>query len=186
MLFTTVLFVHLCALFSAFAASALVHHGGNRLASAGTVAEASQWLMFVRKVSVTFPLAILVLLASGGYMVHGEGLAWRTGWLEASLAGIVLMAINGPAVIGGRMRRLQEALKASGGTFGPELARLANDPVMRCAGWVNTLLAVGIAYLMVAKPATGMSIGVLAVALVLGVLVGRPGRRSVSTAAEPG
>ena len=157
MLFTTVLFVHLCALFAAFAASALVHHGANRLASAGTVAEASQWLGFVRKVSVTFPLAILVLLA-----------------------------VNGPAVIGGRMRRLQEALKASGGTFGPELARSVNDPVVRCAGWVNTLLALGIAYLMVAKPAPGMAFGVLAVALVLGVLVGRPGRRPASTAAEPG
>jgi uncharacterized membrane protein len=186
MLFTTVLFVHLCALFAAFAASALAHHGERRLASAETVAEAGQWLGFVRRVSVTFPLAILVLLASGGYMVHSEGLAWRTGWLEASLAGIVLLAVNGPAVIGGRMRRLQEALKASGGTFGPELARLANDPVMRCAGWINTLLALGIAYLMVAKPALGISFGVLAVALVLGVLMGRPGRRPASTAAEPG
>ena len=186
MLFTTVLFVHLCALFAAFAASALVHHGERRLASSGTVAEVSQWLGFVRKVSVTFPLAILVLLASGGYMVHSEGLAWRTGWLEASLAGIVLLAVNGPAVIGGRMRRLQEALKASGGTFGPELARSVNDPVIRCAGWVNTLLALGIAYLMVAKPAPGMAFGVLAVALVLGVLVGRPGRGPASPAAEAG
>lgn len=186
MLFTTVLFVHLCALFAAFAASALVHHGEKRLSSAGTVAEACQWLGFVRKVSVTFPLAILVLLASGGYMVHIEGLAWRTGWLEASLAGIVLLAVNGPAVIGGRMRRLQGALKASGGAFGPGLARLANDPVLRCAGWINTLLALGIAYLMVAKPAPGMSFGVLAIAVILGVLMGRPGRRPASTAAEPG
>lgn len=40
--FTTVLFVHLCALFAAFAASALVHHGQNRLASAGTAAEANK------------------------------------------------------------------------------------------------------------------------------------------------
>jgi len=186
MLFTTVLFVHLCALFAAFAASALVHHGQKRLANAGTVADASQWLGFVRQVSVTFPLAILVLLASGGYMVHIEGLAWRTGWLEASLAGVVLLAVNGPAVIGARMRRLQQALQASGGAFGPDLARLANDPVMHCAGWMNTLLALGIAYLMVARPATGMAFGVLAVALVLGVLMGRPGRRPASAAVEPG
>jgi uncharacterized membrane protein len=186
MLFTTVLFAHLCALFAAFAASALVHHGEKRLASAGTVVEASQWLGFVRRVSVTFPLAILVLVASGGYLVQSEGLAWRTGWLEASLAGIVLLVVNGPAVIGGRLRRLQEALKASGGTFSPELARLANDPVVRCAGWMNTLLALGIAYLMVAKPAPGLSFGVLAIALVLGVLVGRPGRGPASTAVEPG
>jgi uncharacterized membrane protein len=186
MLFTTVLFVHLCALFAAFAASALVHHGQRRLASAQTVAEAGQWLGFVRKVSVTFPLAVLVLLASGGYMMQVEGLAWRTGWLEASLLGIVLLAINGPAVIGARMRRLQAALKASGGTFGPELARLVNDPVMHCAGWMNTLLALGIAYLMVAKPALGLSFGVLAVALVLGLLVGRPGRRPARTAAQLG
>lgn len=174
MAYTLALYLHLCALFAAFAASALAHFGEGRLARARDAADMAEWLRFVRGVSVTFPIAMLVLIASGAYMARTASIGWTSGWLVASLVGVGVLMLNGPLVIGARMRRLERALAGAGpaGRVPP-----GSDPVMRCAAWANTGLALGIAYLMVARPSLAVSVAVLAVALLLGVAVARPLRK---------
>ncbi|MEI7037898.1 DUF2269 family protein [Fulvimonas yonginensis] len=174
MVYTLALYVHLCALFAAFAASALTHFGEARMARARDGAEVAEWLRFVRGVAVTFPLAILVLVASGSYMVSAASISWESGWLVASLAGVGVLALSGPLVIGARMRRLGQALAAGDRA---EALRLGGDPVMRCAAWGNTGLALGIAFLMVARPPLAVSVAVLAAGWLLGVAVARPLRK---------
>lgn len=179
MAYTLVLYVHLCALFAAIAASALAHLGEGRMARARDAVELTEWLRFVRGVTITFPLAILVLVGSGAYMVNAASIAWGSGWLVASLVGVGVLMLDGPLVIGRRMRRLEQALAAD-----PAAApRLGHDPVVRCAAWGNTGLALGIAYLMVARPSLGVSVAVLVAGFLLGAAVARPLRRPRAVAA---
>lgn len=180
MAYTFVLYVHLCALFAAIAASALAHLGEGRMARARDAAELAEWLRFVRGVAITFPLAILVLVGSGAYMVNAAAIAWGSGWLVTSLVGVGVLLFDGPLVIGRRMRRLEQALA---GADPAGALRLGDDPVARCAAWGNTGLALGIAYLMVARPSPGVSIAVLVAGFLLGAAVARPLRRPRAVAA---
>ena len=178
-----VLFVHLCALIAAFAASALGHFAEGRMGAAATVGEVRSWAGLLGKLSRTFPIAVVVLFGSGAYMVQSKW-AWSDGWIVAGLAGIVAMAMNGPLVIGNRMRRLRRCLAAAGeGRVGDELARLVRDPVLHAATWGNTGLGLGIVLVMTVKPTLAPSIVVLVVALALGAALSVPFAKSAAVAA---
>lgn len=179
-----VLFVHLCALIAAFAASALVHFTESRIGAARTVAEVRSWAGLTEKVAKTFPIAIIVLVASGIYMVQ-TAWTWNAGWIDASLAGVFVLVINGPLIIESRHRRLKRFLAGAGdGPVSVELARLVRDPLMCCASWANTILALGIVLVMVTKPALAASIAILVIALIIGIVIATPLRRTRSVAAD--
>src|SRR5262245_35521184 len=70
------LFVHFCALLGAIAAAAVVHLGTARRDAARTVGSQLEWHSLVLSVSKFFPIALLVLVLSGSYMINKGGLAW--------------------------------------------------------------------------------------------------------------
>ncbi|MGH8426859.1 MAG: hypothetical protein ACRES7_02620 [Gammaproteobacteria bacterium] len=179
-----VLFIHFCALIAAFAASALTHFAESRMGAARTVAEVQSWAGLTEKVAMTFPIAIVVLVGSGIYMVQAAW-PWNAGWIDASLAGVFVLVINGPLIIGSRHRRIMRFLAATGdGPVNPKLARLVHDPLMRSASWGSTILALGIVLVMVIKPSLATSIAILVVALIVGAAIAMPLRRSRSVAAD--
>jgi len=179
-----VLFLHLCALFGAFAAASLLHFSERRIALATTTGEVGGWLALAGKIEKAFPIAIAVLIATGAYMVHAAW-AWNTGWLDVCFVGVFVLLVNGPFVIGSRHRLLKRALQEAGdGPVTDAVARLARDPVARSTSWGNTLLALGIACAMVMKPPLGATVAILVIAFVLGVLVSVPFRRVASPAAD--
>jgi len=68
---------------------------------------------------------------------------------------------------------------ADGGPLSPPLLRRTRADVGGIASWANTGLAVGVVFVMTTKPSLAGSLGSLAVAAVLGILVAVRLRRHV-------
>lgn len=179
-----VLFIHFCALIGAVAVSALVHFSQLRMVAARTVADLRTWAGLTEKLAKIFPIVILALLVSGMYMVQAQW-HWNAGWIDASLAGIFLLTISGPLIIARRHHRLMHLLASTGdGPINAELARWVHDPLMHSAAWANTMLALGIVLVMVVKLSLTPSVVILAFALIVGVTIAIPLRRSRHTEAD--
>jgi type IV secretory pathway VirB2 component (pilin) len=168
------LYIHFLALISAACASSLAHFAHARFAKADTPKEAGQWLAFTGKVAKTFPIAIVTLLLTGGYMTSATGAwSWSLGWVQAGATGAVLLFIMG-ATAGVRGRavgaRLQE-LAASGYTQADLAA--CHDPVADTLSWMNTGLALSIVFVMTTKPAGPGAFGEILIGALLGAVVSR-------------
>lgn len=178
-----VLFLHLCALLGAIGTSALLHFAEARLRAADTVAAIRAWASLIEKGARVFPLALLVLVGSGAYLVD-RSWAWDSGWVVASLVGVGILFAVGAGVIGGRSRALRRELAdAKTDPIPAGLARIAREHVGGVASWTNTGLALGIVFVMTTKPALAGSLAALGVAAGLGAVVAlrlrRIGRRRV-------
>lgn len=172
--YTIALFIHLAALVAASAASALVHLADVRRSRATSVSEARQWHALAASTARVFPIAVLVLFASGGYMISaGHGWSWSTGWVDAGIAGVVVLMVNG-AMLGRRgraaARELAELASAAAATHAGAIPR---DPLASTLAWANTGLAVAVVFVMTTKPTLVGSLIVLAIGIAAGVLLAR-------------
>jgi hypothetical protein len=167
-----VLFVHLCALLAAIASGALAHFSEARLRAATTLAEIRAPFLTLSSVEKVFPVALALLIATGGYLVQRRW-AWDSGWVEACLGGVALLLLNGAIVVKGRSRALTREL--ANVDHGPPTARLldlSRKHVAGVASWLNTSLALGIVFVMTTKPDLGLSLVALLVAASIGAVVG--------------
>ena len=119
-------------------AGTLAHFAEARMRAADSVAALRPWAWLLRRLGRAFPLALLVLLLSGAYLVH-RGWTWRSGWIDASLVGVALLFLNGAGLVRARGRALGRALGGAGdGELTPELRRLVVAHPAGIASWVNT------------------------------------------------
>jgi hypothetical protein len=167
-----VLFLHLAALLAAIGTAGVAHFAESRLGAAGTVAAARPWATLVNRVAPVFPLALLVLLASGAYLVH-RAWTWEAGWIEGALVGVFLLFVNGAGVVGRRNRMIARALRAvPDGPLSDALPQLARRQLGGLASWANTGLAIGVVFVMTTKPGLPGSLTALAVSAALGLVAG--------------
>jgi hypothetical protein len=170
--YSFVLFLHLCALLGAIGTAALLHFAEGRLRAADDVAAIRAWALLIDKGARVFPLALLILLTTGAYLVH-RSWDWGAGWVVAALIGVGILFFTGAGVIGGRSRALSRELRgAEDGVASARLAYLARDHVGGVASWSNTGLALGIVFVMTTKPGLVSSLVSLAVAGALGIAIG--------------
>ncbi len=162
------LFLHLCALMAGVGASGLVLLVMLRVRSAATGREALPWLALGKSAARTFPVALVVLVATGAYMVQHS---WTlgTGWVDVGLAGAVLLGVVGDRLEGRTARRVAASLAAD-----PDApaAAVVRSRIWWTATLVNPAIVVGIVFLMATKPSLAGSIGALVVAILVGGAVG--------------
>src|SRR5690348_15968192 len=136
--YRVVLFVHLCALLGAIGTSSLLHYGEVRLRAADSVAAVRMWAGLIDNGARIFPLALLVLLASGAYL-DDRSWAWASGWVEASLVGVAVLFVVGAGVIGARSRALRRELANAGdGDVPARLTQVTRQHIAGVASWTNT------------------------------------------------
>jgi hypothetical protein len=165
------LFLHLLALLAAIAGSTIVHVSMSKVRGARSGGEALQWLGLAHAFARVFPIALATLLGTGAWMVHGRW-PWDAGFVEAGITGVVILAVSGGVVEGGRARRIATALGARPSESLEHAAALVRDPLWWCASWGNTGIALAVVLTMVAKPSPAASFSVLAVGFVAGWSVG--------------
>src|SRR5690242_2156677 len=160
-MYGAVLFLHVCALLAAISAGALSHLSEVRMRSAETTAALRPWAKLLGRLGKVFPVALLVLLGSGAYLVH-DAWSWSAGWVEASLVGVGLLFASGVGFMRVRGLALRRALTAAGdGPLPADVRRLIVRHPAAFASWMNTGLAVGIVFAMTAKPALAGSAAAL-------------------------
>jgi hypothetical protein len=167
-------YVHLLAIVAVSAAAALTHLSLSRANRARTVGEKLAWFGFGGSVAKVFPLSILTLVATGGYMVSTFGTAgWKLGWVQAGLGGAVLLFALG-GVIGARQGKAAQALARQLSEHGPGSAATGQpDPLVAALSWVNPGIALAVMFVMTTKPNLLVAGGVLLLGVVLGLAISR-------------
>ena len=95
--YRTFLYLHLVSLAIGVGAAAVLVVCLYQLKAAQTLAEAVPWASVAGKTEKAFPVAIVGLFVTGAYMTH-DVWSWDTGWIAVSLAGLILVALQGPLV----------------------------------------------------------------------------------------
>ena len=132
------------------------------------------WLRVYRTSLPVSGPGLLVLILSGGYLAQISG-AMKNGWMSASMIAIFLALVIGFVLILPRVKAIRAALPESSAALPANATALLRAPGLPTLIRVRALLALGIVYLMTAKPDTlASSLIVLGAAIVLGLLASAP------------
>jgi hypothetical protein len=184
-----VLYIHLLALFVGIGAGAILLVCLFQLRAAQTLMDAVPWGRVAGKTARAFPVAILGLFGTGAYMTS-DVWTWSTRWIDVSIAGLVLLSLQGPLVAERTAKKLERALHANGpGSLGKEARRMARHPGLWVAEFSNLGVVFGVVWDMTQKPGTASAIAAVVGGYLVGAAVAlpftRPSEEELAPAPEP-
>ena len=169
-----VLYIHLLALFVGIGAGAILVVCLFQLRAAGTLADAVPWGIVAGKTARAFPVAILGLFGTGAYMTS-DVWTWSTRWIDVSIAGLVLLALQGPLVAERTAKKLEKALHENGpGPLGRHARRMTRHPGLWVAEFSNLGVVLGIVWDMTQKPGIGAAIAAVVGGYAVGAALALP------------
>ncbi|HTA60016.1 MAG TPA: DUF2269 family protein [Candidatus Baltobacteraceae bacterium] len=144
------------------------------LRGATTTDQARAWLRVYRTSLPVSGPGLLVLILSGAYLAQVSG-AMKNGWMSVSMLVIVLALIIGFVFILPRVKAIRAALPEGSAALPASATALLRAPGLPTLIRVRAMLALGIVYLMTAKPDSfASSLLVLGAVIVLGLLASAP------------
>jgi len=165
-------YVHLFALFVAAGVTAVTKLAAGRRVRARTVGEALEWHNTLMSASKLFPICLLVLAITGGYMLSVLKVSMSSAFVVAGVLAIVWLFASGTflGIKGGALKGVLEGIVAANGADHPA-PKMAPPVAIVLLPTINTGVALAVALDMVVKPASlPVALGVVAVGVVLGVL----------------
>ena len=171
--YSIVLFFHFLGLIGLFIGYGMEWATSALLRQASTADQARSWLKVYR---VSLPVsgpALLLLIATGGYLAAQVG-GMKLGWITATWVGIVLALGIGFGLILPRVRGIRNALTVGNAALSTDALARLRDPLLATLIRVRFCLAVGIVYLMTAKPIFEQGLIALFIAIVAGLAVSIP------------
>ena len=176
-----VLYIHLLAVFIGVGAASVLMVCLFQLRAAKTLADAVPWGVVAGKTEHAFPIAILGLFGTGAYMTS-DIWTWSTGWIDVSIAGLVLLALQGPLVGGRSGKLLKQTLQENGpGPLGDRARRMTRHPGLWVTELANIGVFFGIVWNMTQKPGVGEAIGAIAGGYAVGAIMAMWLRRAPAT-----
>ena len=177
-------YVHLVALFVAAGVTAVTKLAAGRRVRARTVGEALDWHNLLMSAAKLFPICLLVLAITGGYMLSVLHVSMSSGFIVAGVLAIVWLFASGAflGIKGGALKGVLEGMAAKGAD--QPVPKLAPPAAVVMLPAINTGVALAVALDMVAKPTSiPIALGIVAVGVVLGFLAAP--KRPTSVAAQP-
>jgi hypothetical protein len=163
-------FTHFVGLVGLFVGYGLEWSASSLLRSATTSEQARNWLRIYKLSMPVSGPGLLILIISGGYMASVVG-AMKQGWISASLLAIVFALGIGFVFVLPRVKRIRAALPEGNVALPDTILARTQDPMIATLIRVRFVLALGIVYLMTAKPeALSTSLFILLGAIVIGLL----------------
>ena len=184
--YTLALFVHITGALALGTTDAIILVGLIAMRRAPTVEQARLWARFARQAGRLTPLAALLLLAPGVYLVVSAW-GWATPWIDVALGAVLVLPLLRSTVIEPRLTAVVAGVpQAAGAPVPADIQRQRIDPLLWGASGVTAGLFLAIVFLMTVKPDLGGALTTVGVALVVGAVpaVLTPRRRAGSTA-EP-
>jgi len=168
-LYHIVLYLHIVTLLVAAGATAVVKLAVGRRARARTVGDALDWHNVLVAGSKAFPLCLVAFVVTGGYMLSVTHLPWSTGFVVGGLLGVLLLLVSG-VFLGTKGKALKQVLEgmAKNGANQPA-PKLVPPPFIAAMPFINSGIALGVAFDMVTKP---VSIPIAVSAIVAGIVLG--------------
>jgi hypothetical protein len=170
MLYYVIHFLHVVGALGMAAAYAVEAAGLIGLRRARDGVEARLWLRTRRWMLALGPPSLGLVLASGIYSIVSAW-GWR-GWIVASLAGLIAIAVLGGVLTGIPMARITTTLKNMVEPMPEELRRGLLAPRLTISLALRIAIMLGVVFLMVRKPDALPAALVMAAAAALGVAAG--------------
>jgi len=172
--YSLALFFHFVGLVMLFIGYGLEWIVSAFLRGATTTDQVRAWLRVYRTSLPVSGPGLLVLILSGAYLAQVSG-AMKNGWMSASMLAIVLALGIGFVFILPRVKAIRAALPEGSAALPANATALLRAPGLPTLIRVRALLALGIVYLMTAKPDTlAASLLALGAAFILGLLASAP------------
>ena len=182
MIRSLVLFTHVVGVLTLFVGLGLEWIGLDGIQRSTTRAEALPWLRLIAIVPRLFGTALGAIVVSGFYLGARVGVLGND-WMRASYGALLLMAIVSGPVSRSAMRALKRAADdPADGTVAVRPA--AANPILRLSLRVRITFGLAIVFLMIAKPAAGESLLVLALASIVTIATSLTWRTKPSTAVQ--
>ena len=176
------LFVHVVGMLTLFVGLGLEWAGLDGLQRSITREQALPWLRLVVMVPRVSGIAVAAIVVSGFYLGARVGVLGND-WMRASYGALLLMAIVSGPVSRSPMRALKRVADVpADGTVA--LRAAAANPILRLSLRIRVGFGLAIVFLMIAKPAAGESLLVLALAAVVTIATSLTGRPARSTAVQ--
>jgi hypothetical protein len=162
MIRSLVLFTHVVGVLTLFVGLGLEWIGLDGIQRSTARAEALPWLRLIAIVPRVFGPALAAIVVSGFYLGARIGVLGND-WMRASYGALLLMAIVGGPVSRSPMRALKCAADGpADGAVG--LRAAAANPLLRLSLRIRVAFGLAVVFLMIAKPAAGESLLILALA----------------------
>jgi Predicted integral membrane protein (DUF2269) len=182
-LFGFVLFLHIFTAIVAFMMAAVVHAGLPALARARDVREMRSWAAILHRLEPLFPLAALLLLGFGAWLIHlSKGrIHWGDGWLLTSLIALIVVEGIAGAKLAPKAKALVKAVEdAADGPVPDSVRRGALEPWIWYPSHVATFGFAAVVFLMSARPSGIWSVIIVIVGAAIGAAVSAAQLRMLS------
>ncbi len=190
-LYSVVLFAHVTAVLTLFAALSFEVLSLFHLRRASSPSEAGRWIDLVPGLPLVSAGSLLVILLSGIYLAMRMS-AFELSWPKVAIGAFFHMAPLG-ALTGKRTRAIRRAYPDAT-AMNPELLRRLRDPFLKSSLGIRINVFLGIVLLMAAKPGMWESISIVGASVILGFLssfakvkssAGQSGKLEVSSTGSP-
>jgi hypothetical protein len=165
--YSLILFVHVTAVLTLFAASAFEALSLFHLRRASNVIEVRLWLDPIPRLPLAAMGSLLIVVFSGIYLTVRMS-AFGAAWPKVTMAALLIVAPLA-AITGGRMRAIRRK-SATSTAIDPDLRSRLRDPILKLSLGIRIAVILGIVLLMGAKPAFGESLGIVGASVVVGLL----------------
>lgn len=167
-----VLYIHILSLLVGFSAGIIEAVCLLKLRGAETLEAAVPWGQLAGQIEKAFPVAIVGLYATGGYMTH-HFWSFSSSWVVIPIVGLAVLTLQGPLVAGRQGHKLKLALMANGpGALGEDARRLTVDRPLWGAAFSNEGLVLAIVWVMTQKPGWGGAIAAVVIGYGVGAALG--------------
>jgi len=163
--------------------AAIVHAGLPALARARDVREMRSWAAILHRLEPLFPVAALLLLGFGAWLVHLSGgrIKFSDGWLLTGLISLVVFeAIAGAKLAPKAKLTVRLVEEAADGPVPDAVRQSALEPWIWYPTHIATFGFAAVVYLMAAKPSGAWSPVIVIVGVLIGVAVTRLQLRALS------
>jgi hypothetical protein len=166
-LYSLILFVHVTAVLSMFAALGIEALSLFHLRRVATLTEARRWIEPVPHLPLVAMGSLLFIFFSGIYLAMQMAVL-DSAWPRVTVGAILLIGPLG-ALAGKRMRGIRLACTEAN-AINSDLIRRLQDPFLKISLGIRIAVFLGIVLLMSAKPELWESISIVGISVVLGFL----------------
>jgi hypothetical protein len=166
------LFLHIVGVFGIAGAATISWLALMVMQRLRTVQEVRSWATVAVWADRAFPVAAVLVIAAGVFMVEDRW-EWGDGWMNVSLAALVIMLAAGGLLLTRRVAAIHRDAEAAGdGPVPAELRRQINNPLMWGTLHAFALGLIGIVWNMTTKPEDAQAGMVIVLAFVFGAAIG--------------
>lgn len=168
------LFLHIVGVFGVAGSAISFWIAMSVMRRIGTIREMRSWATMAVWTDRGFPLAAVLVIAAGIFMVEDRW-TWDAGWMNTSLIALIAMGVGGGLLMKPRVARIHDAVtSAPDGPVGDDIRRLVSDPILWATLHAFTLGLFAIIWNMTTKPGDSQAGTVILLAFVIGALSALP------------